>query len=87
MRKSFLFISCDEAKHICDKVQYGDASGWEKIKLNIRLWYCRITKNYSSKNVKLTKTIHDSRLKCLKKDERSHLQHKFDEELAKHPPN
>lgn len=87
MKKSFLFISCDEAKHICDKVQYDEASGWEKFKLTIRLWYCRMTKTYSSKNVKLTETIQKSKVTCLKKNERNNLQHKFNEELTKHQQN
>ena len=32
-----LFISCAEAKSICDKDQYGEATDWEKLKLNNEL--------------------------------------------------
>lgn len=84
MRKSFLFISCDEAKHICDKAQYGEANSWDKIKLNLRLSWCHITKHYSKKNKKLTEVLQHSNLNCLDKTERHHLETEFQKELAKH---
>ena len=40
MKKSILFISCEEAHNICDKSQYGEATGWERVKLGIRLCWC-----------------------------------------------
>ena len=43
MKKSILFISCEEAHHICDKNQYGEATAWERFKLGIRLSWCKIT--------------------------------------------
>jgi len=36
MRKK-LMISCDEATTICDKNQYGEASNWDKLRLNFHL--------------------------------------------------
>ncbi|SDI10383.1 hypothetical protein [Winogradskyella thalassocola] len=83
MKKSFLFISCDEAKHICDKVQYDEASAWEQFKLRLRLVYCHITKKYSKNNTKLSQTIEESKVQCLKTEELSKLQSEFDKELAK----
>lgn len=87
MKKSYLFISCDEAKHICDKAQYGEASSWEIIKLKIRLLYCHITKSYSNRNNKLTESIKKAEVKCLKTQERNRLQKQLDEELAKQKQN
>ncbi|WP_411896039.1 hypothetical protein [Winogradskyella sp. A2] len=84
MKKSFLFISCDEAKHICDKKQYGEASGWERFKLGLRLSWCHITKSYSKKNNKLTEAMEKADVNCLKIDERQKLDQQFKEELAKH---
>lgn len=81
--KSFLFISCDEAKHICDKAQYGEANTWEKIKLNIRLSWCHITKHYSQKNKKLSEVIQTSTLNCLEQNERSIIEKEFQKELSK----
>ena len=84
MKKSFLFVSCKEAKHICDKKQYNEASVWERMKLSIRLSWCRFTKAYSKDNNKLTQVIKKSEINCLKHDERSKLQQQFNQELAKH---
>ncbi|WP_179335799.1 hypothetical protein [Winogradskyella costae] len=83
MKKSFLFISCDEAKHICDKAQYDEASTWEQLKLRLRLMYCHITKKYSRNNTKLSQTIEQSKVQCLKTEEFNKLQSQFEKELAK----
>ncbi|WP_296386261.1 hypothetical protein [Winogradskyella sp.] len=84
MKKSFLFISCDEAKHICDKTQYDEATGWERIKLGIRLSWCKFTKAYSQNNNKLTEVVEKAEVNCMKKDERDKLQDQFNKELVKH---
>ncbi len=84
MKKSFLFISCEEAKHICDKTQYGESTGWERLKLGIRLSWCKFTKAYSKNNHKLTNVMKQGEVNCLKKDERNRLQEQFEKELTKH---
>ncbi|APY08956.1 hypothetical protein BWZ20_11910 [Winogradskyella sp. J14-2] len=87
MKKSFLFISCEEAKHICDKTQYGEATSWERIKLALRLSWCRVTRAYSNKNNKLTDAIEHLEIDCLKNDERHKIKQQFEEELTKHQYN
>lgn len=84
MKKRFLFISCEEAQHICDKRQYGEASTWERIKLAIRLSWCRITRAYSNRNNKLTKAMQKADVNCLKDDERNTIKKQFEKELIKH---
>ena len=84
MKKRFLFITCEEAMHICDKAQYDEASSWEKIKLNIRLSWCRITRAYFKRNSKLTEVVNNSKAECLKTEERSAMEKSFQKELAKH---
>ena len=83
MEKRFLFITCEEAKHICDKSQYGEANFWELIKLNLRLSWCKITRAYTKRNRKLTKTLKTSNTDCMSNSERDTMQKKFNEELAK----
>lgn len=83
MKKSILFISCEEAHHICDKKQYGESTAWENFKLNLRLTWCKITKAYTKKNNKLTEVINSSNVDCLKDEERTALQSQFETELAK----
>ncbi|WP_369996539.1 hypothetical protein [Winogradskyella sp.] len=84
MTKKFLFISCEEAQHICDKRQYGEATTWERITLALRLSWCRITRAYSSKNNKLTQALQKAEVDYLRHDERTQLQKRFEEELRKY---
>ncbi|MFL0354034.1 hypothetical protein [Xanthomarina sp. GH4-25] len=79
--KSFLFISCDEAKHICDKAQYNEATPWEKLKLNLRYLWCQITRAYVKRNKKLSKAVESSKITCLKNSEKEQLKNLFREEL------
>jgi len=81
MKKNKLFISCDEAKEICDKSQYGEATFWEKVKLTIRLSWCSISKKYSKKNKQLTNVIKTSEVDCLKQAERDALKAEFTQQL------
>ncbi len=83
MKKSILFISCEEAHHICDKSQYGEATTWERIKLGIRLSWCKITRAYTKRNNKLTEAMHNAKVDCLKQDEIKSIQQDFEKELAK----
>ena len=83
MKKSFLFISCDEAKHICDKNQYGEATAWERFKLGIRLSWCKITRAYTKRNNKLTAALKESNTDCLQDNEKDAIQKSFEAELKK----
>ncbi len=81
IKKSFLFISCEEAHHICDKSQYGEASLWERIKLSIRLSWCRVTRAYTKRNKALTRAMKSSNVDFLKDDELDALRSQFNQEL------
>lgn len=52
-----IMISCDEATAICDKNQYGEATFWEKFKLNIHLMLCKHCSSYSKQNHLITKML------------------------------
>lgn len=82
MKKGFLFISCEEAKHICDKAQYDEASFWEKIELNIRFTWCKFTRAYVKQNKQLTSMVKKSQIDCLKNDEREAIKEQFEKELS-----
>ena len=84
MKKSFLFITCEEAYHICDKSQYGESSMWEKIKLNLRYVWCRFTRAYVQKNIKLTKAMRLAKVQSLEQHERDLMVHKFNQLLKHH---
>jgi O-acetyl-ADP-ribose deacetylase (regulator of RNase III) len=81
MKKRFLFISCEEAKHICDKSQYGEATIWEKLELNLRFVWCRVTKAYVKRNQKLTSAVKKANVKCLDNNEKNDLKFQLEQEL------
>ena len=81
--KSKLFVSCDEANHVCDKTQYKEASLWEKIKLNIHLLYCKACREYTKNNQKLTTVISKSEVTCLDTKAKETLKEEFEVELEK----
>ena len=85
MSKHFkLFISCDKATHTCDKTQYNEATLWEKIKLSLHLFYCKVCRKYSANNGKLTTLVHKPEVDCLKNCEKETLQANFQKELESH---
>ena len=83
MKKSFFFISCEEAHHICDKSQYGEATLWEKIKLNIRLTYCQVTRADTKKKRALTRAMRDSNIHALNDRELIELKQQVNDALGR----
>lgn len=81
--KNKVLVSCEEAKHICDKNQYGEASFLEIVKLNIRLVYCKITRAYSKRNTKLTKTINKSKTQSISASDKEVMKKEIQRELTK----
>lgn len=80
-KKGLLFISCEEAQHICDKSQYDEASTWEKIKLNLRLSWCRVTRAYYKRNTKLTDKIKESNVDCLTPECKENMRKELDKAI------
>lgn len=87
MKKSLLFISLDEAHHICDKAQYEEATGWERFKLKLRYTWCRFTRNYIKKNTLLTETFQNNELHFLKPEEINSFKKEFDLALENNREN
>ena len=80
-KKNKILINCEEAMHICNKSQHKEATFWDKIRLNIRLIYCHITREYVKKNSKLTKLVNDKNVVCMDKKEKDQLKQEFKKEL------
>jgi hypothetical protein len=75
-----LRITCDEATTICDKNQYGEATLFEKLKLNLHFIQCKICRKYTKQNMTLTK-IYKGHAKSCKEIE--HCMPAKDKELLK----
>ena len=84
MKKNVFFISCEEAHHICDKKQYGEATRWERFKLALRYSWCHITRAYTDKNNKLSQAMDNSKVQCLENDEKAQIEARFEAELGKY---
>ena len=83
LKKSKIFIDCDEAKLICDKSQYNESSWWERFRLNIRFIYCNITRAYVKQNDQLTTLVKDNKVECMEKNKKQELKNAFQKELNK----
>lgn len=46
--------SCQDASLYSDKIQYEEASFWEKLKLKMHIAYCKRCRKYNNKNTTLT---------------------------------
>tara|TARA_B110001454_G_C12707758_1_gene429350 strand:+ start:1988 stop:2260 length:273 start_codon:yes stop_codon:yes gene_type:complete len=75
------FIDCDEAKYICDKLEYNECNWWDQLKLNFRYAYCNITRSYVKRNKKLTRLINENQINCMGNKTKSDLKIKFNKEL------
>ena len=84
-KKTKIFISCPEAKRICDKAQYNEATWWERFRLGIRLLYCSVTQQYVKKNRKLTQLLEKEEVVCMKAQTKQQLKQQFEKELQKTP--
>lgn len=78
-----VFVNCDEANHLCDKSQYKESSGLEKLKLLVHVIYCRACRKYSLSNHKLTNLIKKSDLETLDEAEKNELKLLFEKEFSK----
>ena len=86
-KKIKIVIPCNEANQVCDKSQYKNASLFEKIILNIHLFYCKACRKYSKNNIKLTNTIKKARIKCLDKKCKESMKKKLDQAIKEIPTN
>ncbi|WP_246054326.1 MULTISPECIES: hypothetical protein [Antarcticibacterium] len=78
-----LFVDCSEAAHCCDKVQYEEASFFEKLKIHLHLIICKPCKKYSNNNIKLTSLIKKADLKTCTEEEKKAWKEKIEKEISK----
>lgn len=78
-----IFISHEEAQIICDKSQYNEATLWEKFQLNIRFIHSKVSRNYTTKNNKLTQLCNKAGLKTLSLEEKNAMKKALESRLSK----
>ena len=77
-----IFVSCEEANHVCDKSQYKEASLWEKIKLNLHLIHCRVCREYTANNQKLTKLMKSPKVVSINQTEKDEMKERLKQKMA-----
>lgn len=78
-----IFVKCEEANHTCDKNQYKEASFMELVKLNIHLIYCRVCREYTVRNTRLTKLFRKSNLRTMPMEDKALMKERLRQEMAK----
>lgn len=82
-KRSFIFISCEEAFLLCDKDQYGEATFWERFKLRLRCSWCHVTQAYSRKNEKLSDTLKNAHLTAMDNEAKERIDLRLQKEIAR----
>jgi len=77
-------LECHEANHLCDKNQYKETSFLERVRLIIHLIYCKACREYTKRNVKLTKLINNPKVNTLEESQKECLKETFEKELINH---
>ena len=72
-----LMIDCSEASHYCDKAQYAEASKWERMLMRMHQLMCKLCREHSLRNGKLSKVIKDAKLKTLSSAEKDSMKKKL----------
>lgn len=76
-----LFLSCEEASHVCDKAQYNESTLWERLKLILHIMFCNLCRKHTINNKKLTDTMNKSNIVCLDSKSKSEMKKFLEEEL------
>ncbi len=74
-------INCSEAENFCDKAQYREAGFQNKIKLRLHLLFCKTCKDYTRKNLKLSKLLKKASIKTCTRQEKENYKRKIEENL------
>ena len=75
-------IDCDTSAHYCDKAQYNELSLRERLRHNIHLFMCKICKEHSAQNTKLTHLLKRAKLIRMPKTDKVVLKTKVQEEIG-----
>ncbi|QNJ98007.1 hypothetical protein [Constantimarinum furrinae] len=77
-----IMINCGEAAQVCDKAQYEEASRWQKLLMKIHQFMCRLCREHSIRNGKLSSAIKSADLKTLPKENKEAIKKRLQQELS-----
>ena len=70
-------ISREKAKRICTKSQYGEATWWELLQLNVYLIFSKECAEFSAKNRKLTSLCEEANLNVISEEEKKAMKERL----------
>ncbi|MEO0572238.1 MAG: hypothetical protein AAF039_11080 [Bacteroidota bacterium] len=69
--------SRERAKEICTKSQYGEATWWELLQLNVYLLFYKECAQFSAKNKKLTSLCEEADMHVISEEEKRAMKEKL----------
>ncbi|MCW5520158.1 hypothetical protein J1N09_09930 [Aureitalea sp. L0-47] len=78
-----ILFKCKDAAHICDKSQYRESSRFERMLMRMHQWMCKVCRQHSEENSKLTEIIQKANLRSLPEDKKKELQKVIQQEISK----
>lgn len=80
MKLSILF-RCTEAAHICDKSQYKESSKWERQLMRLHHLICKVCRQHSELNSRLTGLIQKAQPHSLPENSRKLIKERIEKAL------
>ncbi|MEM9144052.1 MAG: hypothetical protein AAGA86_13765 [Bacteroidota bacterium] len=74
-------ISSEKAAILCHKVQYGEATFWDRIRLRLYLVISKSNANYTKKNTRLTVLCEKANLHSLSEKEKQAMKQRLQEKI------
>lgn len=78
-----IIFKCNEASHICDKSQYKESSFIERLLMRMHQWMCKVCREHSAENTKLTEIIQKADLKTMPAERKDELRQVIQQEISK----
>lgn len=78
-----IIFKCDEASHICDKSQYAESSYWERLLMKMHHMMCKVCREHSALNTRLSKLIGKADIKTLPKERKERIRKEIQDATGK----
>ena len=73
--------SCQDAARFSDKLQYEEASFWEKLRLKMHIAYCERCRKYNKKNSRITQLFKQKNYNVLDNKDLENIKQKVESHL------
>ena len=78
-----ILFKCKDAAHICDKSQYRESTFMERILMKMHQLMCRVCREHSSENARLSEAIEKANLKTIPEPTKQNMREVIQQEISK----